>query len=450
MSYKQGALFVYTFGTVILLPCSINAATQPTTTMVSVSSQGYPGNSDSGLYQWSLGISGDGRYVAFVSAASNLVANDTNSHHDIFVHDRQTGQTTRVSVNSSGAQSNGDSDFPAITPDGRYVTFQSAATNLIANDTNACNDIFVHDRQTGQTTRVSVSSSGAEGVGDSNYPSISADGRYVVFNSAATELDNTLLDFNNSHDIFLHDRQTGNTSLVSKAHSGNFPGNKPSYLAKISGDGHYVVFSSESTTLTGNSDTNDREDVFVRDIQAQTTSLVSATPSGSAGNHQSYSSAISHDGRYIAFDSEATDLVSNDTNNAYDIFVRDRNTNQTTRVSFDTNGNERISHSRFPSLSADGRYISYYNLNPDNQYDTFFTDRQSRLTTMVSVNNSGARGNLDSDNSAISADGKYVVFESYASNLVNNDITGYQDIFVRGPLQEFPWPMFLPAITGKK
>jgi hypothetical protein len=451
MSYKQGALFVYTFGIVMLLFCTISTAAQPVTTRVSVSSEGYPGNSDSGNYE-SLAISGDGRYVAFGSAASNLVANDTNSRHDIFVRDRQTGQTTRVSVSSTGVQGNGDSDGPAITPDGRYITFRSAATNLIADDTNSRVDIFVHDRQTGQTTRVSVSSNGAAGDGDSRYSSISADGRYVAFNSSATNLDNTVLDFNNANDIYLHDRQTGNTSLISKSHSNNSPGNKYSYNAVISGNGRYVVFCSQSTTLTGNSDTNNAEDVFVRDIQAQTTSLVSATPSNSAGNYRSASPAISYDGRYIAFQSMATDLVSNDPNIFSDIFVRDRDTNQTTRVSYDTNGNELTnSVSSAPSISADGQYISYYAHNYSvNQDDIFFTDRQTGKTTMVSVNNSGHRGNGFCDFSAISADGKYVAFESAASNLVDNDITGYLDIFVRGQLVDFPWPMFLPAITGKK
>ena len=152
-------------------------------------------------------ISSDGRYVTFVSDADNLVNNDSNERRDAFIHDRQTGTTKRVSVRTGDLQSDGDSFSPSISGDGRYVAFKSKASNLVDNDTNGKPDIFVHDRQTGLTERVNVDSSDGQTTGgNSDWPDISGDGRYVAFRSAASNLvDN---DTNGQPDIFVHDRQT--------------------------------------------------------------------------------------------------------------------------------------------------------------------------------------------------------------------------------------------------
>ena len=178
---------------------------------VSVSSNGAQGNS------WSAGggtISADGRYVAFPSAASNLVSGDTNKTYDVFVHDRETGQITSVSVSSVGMQGNRYSYQPFISASGRFVAYSSAASNLVPADTNELIDIFVHDRETGETTRVSVSSTGVQGNSDSYSPSsISDDGRYVAFYSDASNL--VVDDTNGCRDIFVHDRQSGQTERVS-------------------------------------------------------------------------------------------------------------------------------------------------------------------------------------------------------------------------------------------
>jgi len=179
------------------------------TTRVSVDSSGIQGD----IYSFVPSISADGRYVAFESFATNLVAGDNNGYLDIFVRDRQTGQTTRVSVDNSGNQGNGHSSAPSISADGRNVAFQSDATNLVAGDTNGVYDIFVHDRQTGRTTRVSVNSSGIQGNAYSDQPSISADGRHVAFESLATNL--AAGETNGATDVFVHDRQTGQTTRVS-------------------------------------------------------------------------------------------------------------------------------------------------------------------------------------------------------------------------------------------
>jgi Tol biopolymer transport system component len=207
-------------------------------------------------------ISSDGRFVAFESEASNLVANDTNGFIDAFVHDLQTGATERVSVNSSGRQGNLESGFPSISSDGRFVAFQSLASDLVANDTNNTSDVFVRDLRTGTTQRVSVSSSEAQADNWSDHPSISSDGRFVAFESIATNL--VAKDTNGSRDVFVRDRRGGNTERVSIDSSGK-QGNLNSYRPSISSDGRFVAFESEASNLVAN-DTNSSRDVFVREL----------------------------------------------------------------------------------------------------------------------------------------------------------------------------------------
>src|SRR5437762_758323 len=216
-----------------------------TTVRVSVASDGTEGN------DVSLGsaLSADGRFVAFDSAATDLVAGDTNGVSDVFVHDRQTGTTERVSVASGGAQGNGSSGLigfafpPALSADGRFVAFVSAATDLVAGDTNGVSDVFVHDRQTGTTERVSVASGGAQGNGNSGgffaVPALSAAGRFVAFQSAATNL--VAGDTNGTTDVFVHDRQTCTTERMSVA-SGGAQGNGVSAGPALSADGRVVAF----------------------------------------------------------------------------------------------------------------------------------------------------------------------------------------------------------------
>lgn len=204
-------------------------------------------------------LSSNGRYVAYTSIANNLVIGDSNGFYDVFVHDRQTGNTTRVSVATNGTQGNEISYEPSISGDGRYVSFWSEANNLVNGDTNGVTDVFVHDRQTGVTQRVSVASNGTEGNGMSENHSISGDGQYVVFDSEASNLVSN--DTNGYNDIFIHDRQTGETRLVS-VDSDRIQGNLASLSPSISADGSKVVFSSSSTNLVID-DTNGKFDVFV-------------------------------------------------------------------------------------------------------------------------------------------------------------------------------------------
>src|SRR5688572_20637845 len=211
------------------------------TARVSVDSFGTQANRDSHAST----ISADGQLVAFQSDASNLVPGDTNGAYDVFVHDRSTGLTTRVSVDSSGAEAKGYSFNPAISADGQFVAFESSANNLVVGDTTGW-DVFVHDRSTGLTTRVSVDSSGAEGNDDSYVSTISSDGQVVAFESWATNL--VAGDTNGQSDVFIHDRVTGLTELVSVDSSGG-QGNDVSFSAAISADGLTVAFSSSASNL---------------------------------------------------------------------------------------------------------------------------------------------------------------------------------------------------------
>jgi len=287
-----------------------------TTDRVSVDSSGVQENDSS----WGASISADGRFVAFESDASNLVPGDTNGCEDIFVHDRQTGATERVSVDSSGVQGYELSESASISADGSYVAFESDASNLVPGDTNGREDIFVHDRQTGATERVSIASSGAQGNSGSYDPSISADGRLVAFYSYASYL--VPGDTNGCHDVFVHDRQTGATERVSVDSSG-VQGNGSSYSPSISADGRFVAFISGASNLVP-WDTNGLDDIFVHDRQTGATERVSVDSIGVQGNDYSWAQAISADGRYVAFESGATNLVPGDTNGTIDIFVRDR------------------------------------------------------------------------------------------------------------------------------
>ena len=416
--------------TVLVTP---GVARAVSTTRVSVDSAGGQAN-DGSCQTYGSSISGDGRYVAFESHADNLVPGDTNGWQDIFVHDRNTGQTTRVSVSSTGGQGDDDSWQPSISADGRYVTFLSWADNLVGDDTNNWGDIFVHDRITGQTTRVSVSSTGAEADSYSNGTSISADGRYVTFDSCACNL--VPGDTNGVADIFVHDRITGQTTRVSVSSTGT-EANEASYDPSISADGRYVAFTSLAENLVGD-DTNYWEDIFVHDRITGQTIRVSVDSAGAQVNGDSYDPTISADGRYVAFISLADNLVPGDTNYMDDIFVHDRDTGQTTRVSVDSAGTQANDHSCNPTISADGRYVAFCNWGDNlvggdthNSQDIFVHDRITGQTTRVSVDSAGVQANSHTQSPSISADGRYVAFDSWADNLVPDDTNDQWDVFVR-------------------
>lgn len=407
------------------------------TTRVSVDSSGAQG--DGGSYSLWLAISSDGRFVAFASDSTNLVPGDTNAQYDVFVRDRLAGTTERVSVDSSGAEANGGSgdDGLAISGDGRFVAFTSRAGNLVPSDTNGFMDVFVRDRLNATTELVSVDSGGVQGDDISHNPSISADGRFVVFTSPATNL--VAGDTNGWTDVFVHDRSTGTTERVNVDSAGN-QANRWSDRASITADGRFVAFESFANNLILN-DTNTANDVFVRDRQGATTSRVSVDSAGKQALSYSYLPTISADGRFVAFASHAANLVSGDTNKSEDEFVHDCQTGTTERVSVDSSGaqgNRDSGYGSLASVSQDGRYVAFVSVATNlvtgdtNAFDDVFVrDRQLGLTRRVSVDSSGAQANDFSESAVLAADGRFVAFHSLASNLVANDTSGI-DTFVNG------------------
>jgi Tol biopolymer transport system component len=294
--------------------------------------------------------------VAFTSEATNLVTNDANQVSDIFVHDMSSGVTVCVSTALNGGQADAASNAASVSGTGQYIAFQSRATNLVSGDTNGVSDIFLRDTQGATTERISVSASGAQADGASEGVAISEDGRFVAFASAATNLV-TPADTNNVWDVFVRDR-LNSTVLCASVSTSGAQGDAQSIAPAIAADGSVVAFESDATNLVAG-DTNDCSDVFVRDFAAGTTTRVSVGPSGAQANGRSTHPSISADGRYVAFLSYASNLVTGDTNGAPDVFVYDRQAGTTTRVTVSTDGGQSDKAATWPALSRDGRFVSF-------------------------------------------------------------------------------------------
>ena len=398
------------------------------TVRVSVDSAGAQANGAS----FSPSTSADGNRIAFMSFATNLCTEPTN-FLGIFVHDRRTGITECASISTTGVQGNMDSRIPSISADGRYVAFESDASNLVPGDTNGGRDIFVRDFLSGTTERVSVGAGGTQANDISLRPSVSGDGRYVAFSSWASNL--VPGDTNGDLDIFVRDRLAGTTERVSLDAAGLqvFGGSDD---AVISADGRYVAFLSGSPDFVPG-DTNGIGDVFVRDRLTGTTERVNLSSAGAEANGGSISESISADGRYVAFQSLASNLVSGDTNGTWDAFVHDRLTGATERVSVDSAGGQGSGNSESPSISSDGHCVAfasnaYLGAGTINGHrDVYVRDRMAQTTERVSVDSAGVGGNDDSAVPSISGDGHCVAFISIASNLVPWDTDFAYDIFLR-------------------
>ncbi len=421
-------------GITLVALVSLSASVARAVELESVSISGVAGNAESG----GVAVNANGEFVAFWSDASNLVVHDTNQVRDVFVRDRAAATTQRVDVSSSGDQSNGpshaDGFSPAISGDGKTVAFYSDATNLVPNDANGQTDVFVRDRTGGTTELISVSTAGTQGNGDSLYPSISADGTLVAFQSQATNLVTGAA--NNFAAIFVRDRTAGTTerpcdAIQSQANGGS---SNPA----ISADGSVVAFHSAATNLIPK-DTNNHIDVFVCDRTTGTIELISQSTAGGQGDGDSILPAISQDGRFVAFKSSADNLVPDDTNRKVDVFLRDRVAQTTIRVSVNVHGGNADDNSYPPSISYDGRFVSFGSAATNlvtNDFNglpsVFVRDLQTMLTLLVDVNDKGQQANGATPDVAtgISGDGKQIGFVSLASNLVDNDHNGLDDVFI--------------------
>jgi Tol biopolymer transport system component len=407
-------------------------------------SVGQGGQGDSWSQQRPGAFSATGRFLAFTSDATNLVPDDTNGVPDVFVRDGWTRTTTRISVGPGGAQGEQGSGTAALSADGRYVVFDSTASTLVGGDTNEAGDVFVRDRLAATTTRVSVATDRGQADGWSQEPSVSATGRYVVFASAAPNL--VPGDTNAANDVFRHDRVTGQTLRVSVG-SGGAQGDEGSYRANISADGRFVAFVSDASNLVPG-DTNAATDVFVRDLGAGSTSRVSVASDGAEGAFTSTDPVISAGGRFVAFTSDADNLVTGDTNLTNDIFLRDRWTGATSRVNVATGGEQANTFSQAAgSVSWTGRFVTFTsaasNLVPGDTNgteeegefvpaaDVFLRDRREGTTTRVSVASDGTQAGHGGWNGALSPDGQLVAFTSADPGLVSGDTNGSDDVFVR-------------------
>jgi Tol biopolymer transport system component len=396
---------------------------------VSVNSLGVEGDGPSDQ----PALSGDGRFVAFRSAATNLVRGDRNGVRDVFVHDCATETTERVSVASDGGDPDGPSGAPAFSADGRFVAFESDARNLVHGDTNGCTDVFVRDLAAGTTERVSVDDGGCEGTGRSCGPLLSADGRFVAFTSDAHDL--VAGDRNAASDAFVHDRATGATERVSLDLRGReFPGT--SLAQSISADGRLVLFWSDAPSGPGRAPW-DAGDIYLRDRPANSTDRASVNHSHAGQRYGAFDGRMSADGRYITYLG-----LDHEPNWAglwgYQVLVRDR-TNDTVEVASRTARTSVVRWScAYPAISSDGSTVTF-SYSGNNFFahekwmhaDVYLHPRGTPFLAFVSDGSAKGDGPGASLRSALSSDGGTIAFDSTSSDLVEGDTNRRCDVFVQ-------------------
>ena len=389
---------------------------------------------------WGPSTSADGRYVAFVSSATNLLGgdptNDTNDADDVFVVDRTEGTIVLASRDSAGLQANGASSHPSLSDDGRFLAFETVATNLVPGDANgALSDIVRVDLVDGTLALVSRRGvSGVQGDDGSFAPSISADGGLVSFISQATNLVGN--DTNHKVDAFVRNVASGTTTRVS-TDSNNKQANNATYAVVLAGGGGFVAFSSIATNLVSG-DTNGDRDVFFKNLATGKTVRASVRSDGRQGNASSEIEDISANGRLIVLNSFASNLIKNDTNNQGDVFVRDRVDQTTARIS--KRGTVEADDDSFnASISADGANIVFATRATNLQIgsddngattDVFEFDAATKVLTRLTKDGEGGATDLGSYDAQITSDGSAVVFASLATDLVAGDGNGTDDVFV--------------------
>jgi WD40-like Beta Propeller Repeat len=405
--------------------------------IASVSSDGRLGNDIS----LNPSVSSDGRFVAFESRAKNLI-NDSqaepifSSKFNVLLHDNQTGQTTPIDIGLDGKQI-GESRFPSISGDGKFIAFYSDAKNLVSDNSNLPG-IFVRDIEKGLTTRISIDTKGNPGSNIGFMPKISGNGQYVAFSSTARL---TSDDTNDSEDIYIRDIKEGETTRLN-LDSLNFPQQRNFLSFSISDDAKFVTYAVNDKDFKSSQE-DIIFDVYVTDRSNGKTKLVTsgingdtslAFSSANRANDTSRSPKISGDGRYITYESAASNLVPGDNNKANDVFLYDSSTGTTKLISIDADGKQLTKQSSEPSISSDGRYVSFSSLTddrfirfPDTQ--VFKYDINQGTSSLITKDIAGAFGNGSSISSFIAADGQTLAFASTASNLGVQDDNGLFDIY---------------------
>src|SRR6266511_3924965 len=413
-----------------VLPPDTNELALPWPRLAAISrnGQGRFGNASS----HSPAISADGRWVAFLSGATNLTTDASGTNVLVYVYDRVTRLITLVSRSTTGVLPNADCTDVRLSGDGHFVVFVTSARNLIVNDNNGAADVFLFDRDLSRLELVSTPGTGV-GNADSDSPAISADGRYVVFASAASNLISG--DNNGWRDIFLRDRQARTTTRVSVSSSGaqaTFPSDVPN----ISGDGRYITFLSIASNLVAEPYVFAYH-LYVRDRTLATTERLSKNSSGQPGNDHSGLSSLSADGRYIAFESSANNLLPGDTNDAVDVFLWNRGPPRVLqRMSVANNGVQADQSCWVPFLTGNGRHVLFFSesttlcaQDDDPVHDIFSYDRLAAKLSRLSYNHAGHSGSDASFLPVASADGQFVAFASWAWNLAPAEGNGALDVF---------------------
>ncbi len=406
-----------------LLSALAGLAAAQATTRASVDSSGQQASAASSV-NWT---SPDGRFVLFSSSASDLVPGDTNGTTDVFLRDRQLGSTERVSVGTNGVQLNGYMGPGYSSEDARYIAFRSNAMGYQGQ-------LLVHDRVLNTTETLNPGQGGVPALAAVNVCGVSADGNRLLFTSYASNL---VPNDPANNNVFVYDRAMG-TTICADVNPAGVPGNGDNFRCSISANGRFVAFDTYASDILPG-DTNNHADVFVRDLQNGTTQSVSLNQTGAFGNGDSQEPSITPDGRFVAFSSHASDLVSSDTNAHEDVFVRDLQLGTTELLSLAWNGSQggNDSFANGIAISNDGRLVAFGSLaanlvpgDTNNLRDVFVRDRQLQTTTRVSVDSNGQEAIGDSNLFALAVGGGQIAFASTASNLVPGDTNGVADVFV--------------------
>jgi len=435
----------------VAAPGASDAATPHRIIRVSVSSTGREANDAS----FTPAISADGRWVAFSSDASNLVPDDYNHRRDIFLRDLDAGRITRISVSSRGQQANADSYNPSVSGDGRFVVYDSFASNLVDDDDNGKGDVFLYDRLSATTTLISRGLDGHPAAGQSGFAAITADGNTVAFESTAPNI--VAGPPGPGTQIYTWDRRTGAFELITRSWTGGAAG-ASSGAPSVSADGRYIAFASASDTLVPG-DYNQADDVFVRDRKLGMTQRVSVNSAGGEANGKSAAPSISADGRLVAFESTATNLLGTDplpqnlprlpqgptgpgrgSGRTFvgDVFVHDLTSGQTRRVNVASEGTEANAESYGAAISGDGRWVAFVSLasnlvpgKSNGAREVFVHDLQTGTTERVCVGLGGLACNKLSITPSLDRNGDRIAFASEATNVVAGDHNLDADIFVR-------------------